>query len=267
MSVASAEAAFKAGDPAGALQALQQAVRQDPGNVKLRIFLAQLLLVAGDWDRAHVQLDVVAEMDAGNLPLARTYQAAIQCEKLRTSIFRGERAPLIFGEPEPWVALLVQSLSLLGQGRIVEAAAVRGTAFEQAPTVTGSINGMHFEWIADADSRLGPVLELLLDGKYFWVPFKRIQRLTLEAPSDARDLVWVPAQVTWANGGEAFGLIPVRYPGSEQSEDPAVRLSRKTEWRPAGEDTYLGLGQRVLATDGIELGLLELRDLAIDTVP
>jgi type VI secretion system protein ImpE len=68
----------------------------------------------------------------------------------------------------------------------------------------------------------------------------------------------------WANGGEAFGLIPSRYPGSELSADPAIRLSRKTEWQALDDDTFVGSGQRVLATSSIELGVLELRELVIN---
>jgi type VI secretion system protein ImpE len=58
-----------------------------------------------------------------------------------------------------------------------------------------------------------------------------------------------------------MGLIPVRYPGSEKCADPAIRMARKTEWQAAGPDAYVGLGQRILTTDGPEIGLLELREL------
>jgi type VI secretion system protein ImpE len=171
---------------------------------------------------------------------------------------------LLFGDPEPWIAQLMQSLTLLGQGRTQQAADLRAQAFETAPTTAGSLNGTSFEWIADADSRLGPILEVLLNGAYYWVPLHRITHVTVEAPSDARDLVWLPAQFQWSNGGEAMGLIPVRYPGSEQSDDTAIRLARKTEWREIGPDAYAGLGQRVLTTDGPEIGLLDLRELRLE---
>ena len=105
---------------------------------------------------------------------------------------------------------------------------------------------------------------LFTDDAYYWVPLHRVTRVTIEAPSDARDLVWLPAQFQWSNGGEAMGLIPVRYPGSEQSDDAAIRLARKTEWREIGPDAYAGLGQRVLTTDGPEIGLLDLRELRLD---
>ena len=34
-----------------------------------------------------------------------------------------------------------------------------------------------FEWIADADDRLGPVLEAIVNGRYYWVPFERVRRI------------------------------------------------------------------------------------------
>src|SRR5262249_7747525 len=154
---------------------------------------------------------VVAELDAGALPMVHAYRAAIQCEGLRSAVFRGERSPLVFGDPAPWIAQLLQSLVLHGQGSAAQAAAMRAEALEAAPTTAGTMNGTEFEWIADADSRLGPVLEVLLQGAYYWVPFSRISRIKIEPPSDARDLVWVPAEFTWSNGGEAMGLIPARY--------------------------------------------------------
>jgi len=260
-----AEDNFRRGDLQGCLQALQASVRQSPADAKLRIFLAQVLMVLGDWDRALNQLKVIGEMDASALPMVGAYSAAIQCERLRADVFAGRRSPLLFGEPVPWIALLMQSVGLQGAGREQEAAATRAQAFETAPATAGTLNGESFEWIADADSRLGPVLEVLLNEAYYWVPFERIASVVVEPPSDARDLVWLPAEFKWTNGGEAMGLIPVRYPGSESSEDPAIRMARKTEWQAAGPDAYVGLGQRVLTTDGPEIGLLELRELRLQS--
>ena len=59
-----AEAALKAGDPAMALKHLTAAVKAKPADANLRIFMAQLLCVLGQWERAHTQLNVVAELDA-----------------------------------------------------------------------------------------------------------------------------------------------------------------------------------------------------------
>lgn len=256
-----AEELFRAGDLAASLQELQAEIRQHPADGKRRIFLAQLLMVMGQWDRAVTQLNVIGEMDSAALPMARAYRSAVECERLRSEVFAGGRSPLIFGEPEPWIAQLLSSLAAEGRGARAEAADLRASALESAPATAGSLNGTAFEWIADADQRLGPVLEVLLNGAYYWVPMHRLKRVTIEAPGDARDLVWLPAQFTWSNDGEAIGFIPTRYPGSEGSSDDAIRMSRKTAWEDMGEGVFHGLGQRFLTTDAEELGLLEVRSI------
>jgi len=262
--MSAAEDLFRAGELPACLAELQTQVRQRPADAKLRVFLAQLLMLTGDWERALNQLSVVGELDAAALPMKHTYTAAVQCERIRAAVFRGERSPLIFGEPPEWIASMVQSLKLQNGGQATEAAAMRAQALEEAPASAGTLNGAQFEWIADADSRLGPVLEVLLNGAYYWAPFNRIRRIQFEKPTDARDLIWLPAQFTWTNEGEAMGLVPVRYPGSETDTDDAVRLSRKTRWEETAPDTYTGVGQRVLATSSDEVGILEVRELTLE---
>lgn len=263
--MSAAETSFREGRLSDALAELQQQVRSNPAAVPPRIFLVQLLMTLGAWDRALTQLKVLEEMDASTLPMVRTYEMAIRCERLRLSVMSGERSPLVFGDPQPWLALLLQSLSLLNDGKIEQAAELRGQALEQAPACGGTLNGTAFEWIADADSRFGPVLEVLLNGAYYWVPFNRIQRIEIEPPADVRDLIWLPAKFTWTNAGEADGLILVRYPLAPSHEDPALLMARRTDWQQYDDTTYIGHGQRVLTTDAAELGLLEVRELCLDT--
>jgi type VI secretion system protein ImpE len=265
--VTAADEALKSGDLAAALAHLQAAVRKSPAELELRFALAEVLMALGQWDRCATQLSVVREMDALALPVARLYERALETEKVRTAVFAGERSPLIFGEPAEWVAMLVQALSLDASGHAEAAARLRGQALEQAGAVSGSVNGAAFEWIADADSRLGPVLEAVIDGNYYWIPFERIQRLQMQQPANLRDAIWAMAQFTWTNSGEAAGLIPVRYVGTETASDDRLRLARLTDWVQVNEDTATGLGQRVLVTDSDEYGLLDVRELVLQSSP
>jgi type VI secretion system protein ImpE len=265
--MASAEESFRRGNLAACLEALQGDVRRRPEDVRQRVFLAQVLMVLGQWERALTQLGVLQELDAGTLPMVHSYGAAIQCERVRAGVFSGERGPLLFGEPEPWMAQMVQALGLAAAGRAAEAAAVRAEALEAAPAVPGTLNGTPFAWLADADSRLGPLLEVLVNGGYYWVPMNRLREIRIEAPADIRDFVWLPAEFVWSNGGEAVGLIPVRYPGSESSADDAIRLARKTEWLGADTDPAIGLGQRLLTTDEGDMPLLDVRSVKFDSPP
>jgi len=262
-----AEESFRAGNLTASLQELQAEIRQHAADPKRRIFLAQLLMLLGQWDRAVTQLNVLGDMDSGALPMARAYRSAIECEMFRAQVFAGERSPLVFGDPEPWIAPLLSALSLENQGNIAEASEMRGRALEDAPATSGTLNGAPFEWIADADTRLGPIIEVLLNGTYYWVPVHRIARIAIEVPSDARDLVWLPAQFIWTNQGEAMGFIPVRYPGSESIDDDSIRMARKTEWKEVAPQIFHGLGQRLLTTDAAEVGLLEVREIVLTPPP
>ena len=254
-----AERAVRDGDLESALGSLQEQVRKEPANADLRVFLFQLLSVMGQWERALTQLDVAAELDAKTLAMAQMYREAIRCELLRAEVFAGKRSPVIFGEPDEWLALLIESLLVTGTGRAGQADELRQRAFDAAPASDGSIDGQGFEWIADADMRLGPVCEAVINGRYYWLPFARLSRIDLEAPVDLRDVVWSPAHFLFANGGEAVGVIPTRYAGSEAAEDPQVRLARKTIWTEVAPEVYSGLGQRVFTTDVGEHAVMDVR--------
>lgn len=254
---------LKSGDLDATLKSLQDKVRADPGDARLRIFLFQLLCVLGDWKRAINQLKLSAELDPSALMMAQTYREAIICEVYREKVFAGEKDPMIFGEPQEWLALLIEAQKVLARGDGAQAAELRARAFEDAPTSSGTLNGEPFDWIADADMRLGPVLETVINGRYFWLPFNAISSLSMEEPNDLRDAVWSAATLTLVNGGEIVALIPTRYPGTQGAGSDAAKLARATDWVDVGHDTFIGQGQRLLTTDQQDLALMDLRRLTI----
>jgi type VI secretion system protein ImpE len=263
MSLEAAERAVRDGDLDAALNHLQQRVRTEPANADLRVFLFQLLCVMGQWDRALTQLSVAADLDAKALAMAQMYREAIHCERLRDEVFAGRKSPVVFGEPEEWLALLIESLLVTSRSNASESGPLRERAFEAAPTTSGRIDDQPFEWIADADMRLGPVCEAIINGRYYWIPFARLARIDLEKPEDLRDFVWVPAHFQFENGGESVGVIPTRYPGSAEDADAQIRLSRKTVWTEAAPNVFHGLGQRILTTDAGEHAVLDVRTILL----
>ncbi len=258
-----AEELIQAGRLDEALSSLQEAVRTNPADARLRVFLFQLFCVLGRWDRALNQLQVLADLNAETMLLAQIFRPVINCEVLRGEIFDGKRTPIIFGEPMEWVGLLVQANDLAAKAKYKAARELRDQAFEAAPATPGKLNDQPFEWIADADSRLGPILEVILEGKYYWVPFSRIKRIEIEKPTDLRDLVWTPAQFVWTNGGQVSGHVPTRYTKTEKSADGQLQLARKTEWAEHDGGYAVGLGQRLLATDAGEHALLECKTIEL----
>jgi type VI secretion system protein ImpE len=260
-----ADEILRAGNPKEALAKLQEQVRKDPSKPEYRTFLFQLLSLLGEWERAMNQLNVVAELDDGTLAMVQTYREALRCEALRSEIFNGNRSPLLFGQPQEWVALLAEALRLTAEGKISESQEIRQQAFDAAPATSGTIDGTPFAWLADADGRLGPIIEAVLNGQYYWVPIHQIRTINIEVPEDLRDLVWMPAYFTWSNGGETVGLIPTRYPDTHLQEDPLLLMSRKTEWIDRGDELYLGVGQRMLTTDSADYPLMDIREIHFDT--
>ncbi|AMM25102.1 type VI secretion system accessory protein TagJ [Variovorax sp. PAMC 28711] len=257
----SASDRLKASDPAGALKALTDEVRARPGDSKHRVFLAQLLCVLGQWERALNQLSVAAELDALAVPMKQVYGEAIRCEGVRTEVFAGRRTPMVFGQPDEWLALLIESLLRRGRGETALAEELRQRAFEAAPATAGTLDGTSFEWLADADMRLGPVLEAFVNGKYYWIPYARLAHIKIDPPEDLRDCVWLPAHLEFENGGESLALIPVRYEGSEARADGALQLARKTEWRELQPQVWVGAGQRVLGSDAGDHPFMEIREI------
>jgi type VI secretion system protein ImpE len=278
-----AQQALRDGDPKAALDALQQQVRGDASNPKLRIFLFQLLAVTGQWPRALTQLQLCGELDHGALAMVQTYREAIQCEALRDAVFAGKATPHVMGKPQPWIAKMIQALAADAQGDGAGAHTLRSQAMDEAPARPGTIvvigsssvaspsvraeaskprETKAFEWIADADSRLGPILEVIINGRYGWLPIDGIAKLTIEAPSDLRDMVWLPASLEFPNGGGTVALLPALYAGTAASGDGALQLGRRTDWLDIGHGQYRGLGQKLLATDGDEIGLFDARELS-----
>jgi len=258
-----AEQSLKAGDPVAALAQLQEQVRAKPADPKLRIFLFQLLCVLGQWERALNQLDVASGLDPEALAMAKTYGDAVRCEAVRADVFEGKKSPMIFGQPDQWLALLIESLLVAGSGEHERSHQLRSSAFDEAPPSQGTIDGRPLAWIADADSRLGPVLEAVINGRYYWVPFSRLVKIEIEPPEDLRDMVWMPAHLQFENGGESVALIPTRYPGSDKAGDGLIALARKTIWEEMAPDAHRGLGQRIIATDTDDMPLMEIRTISL----
>jgi type VI secretion system protein ImpE len=260
----SAEELIKTGDVDGALNELQDRVRKQPADAGNRIFLFQLMAVLGQWKRALTQLEVVQDLDSSAWPLVHAYREAVNCELHREAVFQGQSKPLVLGEPQEWMALLIQAQQALAQGERRTFGELNAQAFEQAPATSGRINDEPFEWLADADQRFGPVMELIFNGHYYWAPLGAVKSMRSEEPTDLRDLVWLPVEVTWANGGQNMVMMPSRYPLLSGVDNDCL-LSRKTDWLDRGDDLFEGIGQRMLATDQADYPLLQVRSLELDS--
>lgn len=257
-----ADQRLRDGDLDGARAALVESVKSNPADPQARMFLFQLLAVAGEWERARTHLEALARLSPEAQMLATVYSQAMKAEAQRAEIFAGrERMPIIRGS---WAEPLADAIHHYANGRVPDGDSARDAALDQAPDTPGNLDGVRFEWIADADARFGPTIEAIIHGRYGLVAFSEIERLESEGPKDLRDTVWLPVQIAFREGQSVAALLPSRYPGSEQNADLNLRMGRGTGWQ-AGPGGETGSGQHLLAlSGGEETGLLSVRSLVFD---
>ena len=237
-------------------------VKAKPSDPLLRAGLFRFFAFTGQWARASTQLQTLATLDAEQAMYASTYMGCLKCEQFRAEVFAGKRSPLFVGEPAEWMAFLLRAAQNSGDASI----ALIEKALDQAPAISGTVDGVSFEWIADADNRFGPILEAFIDGKYYWIAFDRLRRVELDAPDEAIDRVWQPCQFVFSSGGSKKGFIPIRYPGTPADTDPAVIMGAAARSVPLGVDFEMLLGGRVFNTDAASYPLTQLRSIALNSV-
>lgn len=258
--MADADQLLRAGDLDGARRALVEVVRAKPGDAQARMFLFQLLSIAGEWDKARTQLNTLAQLSPEAQMLSVAYGQAVDAERQRADVFAGT-APMALLVPSEWAEPLVDAIRHFAQGHTAEGEAARERAFEAAPDTPGTLDGVAFDWIADADGRFGPAFEAIIGGRYGLVPFDAVASIKSEGPKDLRDTVWYPAQIALRSGQSVAAMLPARYPGSEASPDVNERLGRATGWHD-GASGQEGSGQHLWSlSTGDDRDLLSVRQL------
>ncbi len=223
---------YQAGRLKDAVQALGAELRDNPADAKRRTFLFELLCFSGEYERALKQLDILAQQGPQTEMGALVYKGAIQAELQRQELFRSRNFP--------------------------------ERAEASSGPLTGTLNGASFEFLEDADPRVGPRLEVFAAGTYVWVPYAQILSIQIQPPKVLRDLLWAPALVRLGPGmkGKDLGqvLLPVLAPFSHQHADESVRLGRQTVWTEE-DGEGIPFGQKLLQVDEEEIPLLDVRDV------
>ena len=232
-------------------------VQAAPSDIGARSALWQIFGLRGEFDRARLQLEALVSFDSSWAMEAEACQGLLQAETQRQRVLRGEEPPVCLGEPPPWFETVRAGLALL-PGAPAQAAALLLQAQMDSEARAGTVNGQPFEWLCDGDARLGPCVEVMTKGRYFWLPWSRVRSIVTRPPTELRDRMWAHALVEIGDEGSIELFLPARYP---DPEDDDQRMSRTTVWREIGENAYTGLGQKTLVTDQGETGFLDVREL------
>ena len=246
-----------AGDLISAIEQVTREVKTNPTQDACRILLFELLSLAGEWDRAEKQLQVLLHMDATLQFGVQVYLNNIKAEKARLQLFSSGVHPHFITEPPAYVDLLLNAIREIQAGRLAEARQQLERAEEERPALPGTLNGIPFSDFRDASDQTGSVLELIIHDKYTWVPWEQIKRLEITPPRQLRDMIWTPVKIESHDGAVGEVFVFSLYPGSCRHENPQVRLGRMTEWKTLGEEVYLPVGLRLFLADEEDKSIFE----------
>jgi type VI secretion system protein ImpE len=249
---------FDSGDLSGAIEALTQEVKTNPGDAARRTFLFELLAFAGELDRANKQLDVISHQDAQSEWATQVYVNILHAERSRARLFSEGLKPEFLLDPVDYIHLHLQAINCLRENRLGEARSLLDQSEEARPALGGQINGQSFDEFRDCDDLLAPVLELILIRDYIWLPIEQVRELEISRPERPRDLLWIPVRVVLIDGTQRRAYMPTLYCGSHKHPDDLVKLGRMTDWKTSANGPVLGVGLRQFLVGDDARAVLEL---------
>lgn len=250
-----------AGDLSGAVEAALDVVRANPTNIQARIFLFELSLFSGDWDRAEKQLDVIGHQDANALIGSMIFRQCLHAEKDRMKFFSDGLKPGILAPPPSYIEDMLAANNRIREGNSGEARVILDSVEEERPAFACKVNGTDIEDFRDYNDATMALFEVIFKDSYTWLPFENVNKIEFFAPKSFRDLYWLQAQVEMTNGTNGEMFFPALYSGSWKHDNDMVRLGRMTDWLDIGEDLFTGEGTKIFWMDGKDRSILDIQTI------
>jgi type VI secretion system protein ImpE len=258
-------ALFEEGRLADAVAAANAAVRQAPAELAPRVLLAELLLFAGNLERADVVLDAASLIDPQAAIVVAEFRQLLRADMARRQLRREGRVPEFLGEPTAALAATLQATVALRSGDAAEAAALVARAESLRPRVTGKVNGTAFDDFRDGDDLHAGFFEVLTTtGKYFWIPTERVESVSFDKPKRARDLFWRRATMSVRQGPDGVVYLPAIYGSDDPGLGDEFLLGRATDWIERPNEPVSGVGQRMFLAGDELLSLTDITELSFD---
>jgi type VI secretion system protein ImpE len=256
---------FEAGRLADAVAAANASVRQAPADLAPRVLLAELLLFAGNLERADIVLDAGSAVDPRAAVVIAEFRQLLRGELARRQQRRDGRVPEFLGEPTPALAAILRACLAIRTGDLAEAAVLAAQAEAVRPRVTGTMDGVTFDDFRDADDLHAGYFEVLTTtGKYFWIPTERVETIQFEKPKRARDLYWRRAAMSVRNGPDGVVYLPAIYGDDAAKISDELRLGRATDWTEDTAGPVRGVGQRMFLAGQDLVSIMDVTELVFD---
>jgi len=258
---AAAKLKLDEGDLAGAIAAAIDAVKRNPTDVSARIFLFELSMFSGEWDRAEKQLDTIGHQDSVSAIGTLIYRQNFHNERERINLFEhGTHAGSITPIPK-YVEDLVMATDLVRRGETFEARSLLDKVEEDRPAFAVEVDGERFEDFRDYNDLTMCVFEAFVKDNYVWLPFEQVVSIEFLERKSLRDIYWPQAKVELLNGSNGEMFLPSLYVNSWKNDDDQIRLGRAVDWRDLGDDVFAGEGVRLFWMDGQQKPALDVKTI------
>ncbi len=253
---------YQAGRLDEAIAASLAEVKKHPADTSRRGFLCELLCFAADWERADRQLETILQQDPSTAAGLSLFRQLVRAELWRQQFFEEGRVPELLTEPTPLLQLHLRASIALREGGVSEAAQLLREAEDQRPRISGQCDGQSFSDWRDLDDLTACVFEVLTStGKYFWVPFERVELIEFHAPERPRDLLWRRAHMIVTEGPDGEVFLPTIYPSTRHRTDDQLRLGRGTDWEGEEGGPVRGVGQRMFLVGDEDRSIMDLKEV------
>jgi type VI secretion system protein ImpE len=256
---------FQAGKLSEAVTAALDVVKKKPNDTDARGQLVELLFFVGDMERADKQLDTIGQQDHNAQVGVSLLRQMVRAETARQQFFRDGRLPEFLFEPTGTMKMHLEASIALREGNVADAAAKLTEAENQRVRVRGTCNGQSFDDFRDLDDLCAPFWEVLTStGKYYWIPFERVEFAEFRAPERPKDLLWRRCNMKVIEGPEGEVFVPATYAGTHQNTDDQLRLGRGTDWIAAENAPVRGIGQRMFLVGNEDMSVMQLNEVMFE---
>lgn len=255
-------AKYSEGDIKGCIDELVEAIKENPDQHYKRMLFGQMLCVAGDYERADKQLDLLSTLEPKFVMEVANWRNLIRAAQHRKDFYEEGRPPKVVGELSPLMEKHITAIAALREGDTESFS----KALEEAETARKAVKGTwnddnkSFDDFRDLDDLNGGFLEVLApNGNYYWVANESISSIVFEETKQPIDYLWRKADLILNDGTQGEVYIPVTYITTESDQH---RLARVTEWQEyENTEAMRGYGQKSYLVGDEAVSILEINSI------
>ncbi|WP_223669697.1 type VI secretion system accessory protein TagJ [Kangiella shandongensis] len=241
---------------------LVEEIKQYPDQHFKRMLFGQMLCVAGEYERADKQLDLLSTLEPKYVMEVANWRNLIRAAQHREDFYKQGRPPKVIGEPSPQMEKHIEAIAALRADDSKGFADALHAAEEGRQAVKGSWNeeDKRFDDFRDLDDLNGGFMEVLApNGNYYWIANESISSIVFEDTKQPIDYLWRKADLILNDGTQGEVYIPVTYIDAATDQQ---RLARETDWQECDvTETVRGMGQKTYLVGDEAVSILEINSL------